>query len=134
MILSLALRFQKQIALFLLSISFVQVTIAERIGRRYDPPITGVHLPLYSMDTSAMESRHASAPLKQSVTAFRKPVIKEKRQEAAHNFIGGPTQPESQSFQSVNSNNMVDLFSGDFSYNIPLLDVGGYPVNIAYHS
>ncbi|MES1250297.1 MAG: PA14 domain-containing protein, partial [Chitinophaga rupis] len=25
-------------------------------------------------------------------------------------------------------------FSGDFSYNIPLLDVGGYPVNIAYHS
>ena len=49
-------------------------------------------------------------------------------------FIGGPTQPESQSFKSVNSNNMVDLFSGDFSYNIPLLDVGGYPVNIAYHS
>ncbi|OQP58025.1 PA14 domain-containing protein [Niastella populi] len=29
---------------------------------------------------------------------------------------------------------MVDLFTGDFSYNIPLLDVGGYPVNIAYHS
>ena len=29
---------------------------------------------------------------------------------------------------------MVDLFSGDFSYNVPLLDVGGYPVNIAYHS
>ena len=49
-------------------------------------------------------------------------------------FIGGPTQPESQSFTSVNSNNMVDLFTGDFSYNIPLLDVGGYPVNIAYHS
>ncbi len=39
-----------------------------------------------------------------------------------------------QSFQSVNSNNMVDLFTGDFSYNIPLLDVGGYPVNISYHS
>lgn len=48
--------------------------------------------------------------------------------------IGGPNQPETQSFQSVNGNNMVDLFSGDFSYNIPLLDVGGYPVNIAYHS
>lgn len=46
----------------------------------------------------------------------------------------GPTQPEMQSFQSVNSNNMVDLFSGDFSYNIPLLDVGGYPVNISYRS
>jgi len=47
---------------------------------------------------------------------------------------GGPTQPEMQSFQSVNSNNMVDLFSGDFSYNIPLLDVGGYPVNLHYQS
>lgn len=48
--------------------------------------------------------------------------------------IGGPGQPEMQSFQSVNSNNMVDLFSGDFSYNIPLLDVGGYPINLSYHS
>ena len=46
--------------------------------------------------------------------------------------IGGPGQPEMQSFQSVNTSNMVDLFTGDFSYNIPLLDVGGYPVNIHY--
>ncbi len=29
---------------------------------------------------------------------------------------------------------MVDLFSGDFNYNIPLLDIDGYPVNISYHS
>ena len=46
----------------------------------------------------------------------------------------GPTQPEMQSFQSVNAGNMVDLFSGDFSYNIPLMDVGGYPVNLHYSS
>ena len=46
----------------------------------------------------------------------------------------GPTQPEMQSFQSVNSNNLVDPFTGDFSYNIPLLDVGGYPVNLHYQS
>src|SRR5258708_5545546 len=49
-------------------------------------------------------------------------------------FGGGPAQPEMQAFQSVNANNMVDLFSGDFSYNIPLMDVGGYPVNISYRS
>jgi len=49
-------------------------------------------------------------------------------------YGGGPTQPEMQAFQSVNANNMVDLFSGDFSYNIPLMDVGGYPVNISYRS
>jgi hypothetical protein len=46
----------------------------------------------------------------------------------------GPVQPETQSFQSVNTNNMVDLFTGDFSYNIPLLDVGGYPVSLHYQS
>ncbi len=46
----------------------------------------------------------------------------------------GPTQPEMQAFSSVNGSNMVDLFSGDFSYNIPLLDVGGYPVSIGYQS
>jgi hypothetical protein len=48
------------------------------------------------------------------------------------NDIGGPGQPEMQSFQSVNGGNLVDLFSGDFSYNIPLLDVGGYPINLGY--
>ena len=47
-------------------------------------------------------------------------------------FGGGPSQPEMTSFKSVNVNNMVNLFSGNFSYNIPLLDVGGYPVNLYY--
>jgi hypothetical protein len=49
-------------------------------------------------------------------------------------FIGGPGQPEMGAFQSVNANNMVDLFSGDFSYNVPLLDVGGYPIGLSYRS
>ncbi|MBO9634003.1 MAG: hypothetical protein J7578_12885 [Chitinophagaceae bacterium] len=54
--------------------------------------------------------------------------------EKKKTFAIGPTQPEMASFQSVNANNLVDLFSGDFSYNIPLLDVGGYPVNLHYQS
>lgn len=29
---------------------------------------------------------------------------------------------------------MVDLSSGDFNYNIPIMDVGGYPLNLAYTS
>jgi hypothetical protein len=45
----------------------------------------------------------------------------------------GPTQPEVLSFEPVGTTDMVDMFSGDFVYNIPLLDVEGYPVNIAYH-
>jgi hypothetical protein len=48
--------------------------------------------------------------------------------------IGGPGQPEMSAFKPVGADNLVDLFSGDFSYNIPLLDVGGYPVNIFYNS
>jgi hypothetical protein len=48
--------------------------------------------------------------------------------------IGGPGQPEMQSFQATGVSNMVDLFSGDFSYNIPLMDAGGYPINIHYSS
>lgn len=46
--------------------------------------------------------------------------------------IGGPGQPEMSSFKSAGTGNLVNLFTGDFSYNIPLLDVGGYPVNIYY--
>lgn len=50
----------------------------------------------------------------------------------------GPSQPEVQSFEPISTNQMVDLFSGDFNYNIPLFNLpgpnGGYPVNIAYHA
>lgn len=49
-------------------------------------------------------------------------------------LTGGPSQPEVQSFEPVGTSEMVDLFSGDFNYNIPLMDVDGYPINIAYHS
>ncbi len=49
-------------------------------------------------------------------------------------LTSGPSQPEVQSFEPVGTTDMVDLFTGDFVYNIPLLDVEGYPVNISYHS
>lgn len=49
-------------------------------------------------------------------------------------LTGGPSQPEVQSFEPGTTTQMVDVPTGDFTYNIPLLDVGGYPVNISYHS
>jgi len=49
-------------------------------------------------------------------------------------LTSGPSQPEVQSFEPVGTSQMVDPFSGDFTYNIPLLDVDGYPINISYHS
>ncbi|MCD6018565.1 MAG: hypothetical protein K0S53_1686 [Bacteroidetes bacterium] len=49
-------------------------------------------------------------------------------------LTGGPSQPEVQSFEPIGTSDMVDVFSGDFNYNLPLMDVEGYPINIAYHS
>jgi len=52
----------------------------------------------------------------------------------SHALTSGPSQPEVESFEPVGTTDMVDMFTGDFNYNIPLLDIEGYPVNIAYHS
>ena len=46
----------------------------------------------------------------------------------------GPTQPEFNSFTPIGTSDMVNLSSGDFNYNIPVMDVGGYPLNLAYDS
>lgn len=53
-------------------------------------------------------------------------------------LTSGPTQPEVQGFTQYGTTDMVDLFSGSFSYNIPLLEIpgpdGGYPINLSYSS
>lgn len=56
----------------------------------------------------------------------------EKNKEIALMPDGGPDQPEVQSFTPIGTSDMVDPFTGDFSYNIPLMDVDGYPLNLAY--
>ncbi|PHK29257.1 hypothetical protein VF13_40250, partial [Nostoc linckia z16] len=49
-------------------------------------------------------------------------------------LTSGPSQPEFSSFTPIGTSDMVDLTSGDFNYNIPIMDVGGYPINLAYNS
>lgn len=49
-------------------------------------------------------------------------------------LTSGPSQPETQSFSPAGVTELVDPFSGDFSYNIPLMDVGGYPIGLSYAS
>ncbi|BDD12870.1 hypothetical protein FUAX_53020 (plasmid) [Fulvitalea axinellae] len=55
----------------------------------------------------------------------------------AYALTSGPTQPEVQGFEPFGTTDMVNLFSGDFTYNIPLFELpgpnGGYPFNLAYH-
>lgn len=57
---------------------------------------------------------------------------------AALALTAGPSQPEYKTFAPAGSTEMVNLFSGDFNYNIPLLEVpgpnGGYPINLFYNS
>jgi hypothetical protein len=53
---------------------------------------------------------------------------------ACYALTSGPAQPEARSFQPAGVSDMVDLFTGDFKYNIPLLDVDGYPINLNYES
>ena len=80
------------------------------------------------------------------------PIIYSRRLQAAARFLlvlaisqtflpsvalaltGGPSQPEVQSFEPVGTTEMVDVSSGAFNYNIPLLEVEGYPLNLAYHA
>lgn len=56
----------------------------------------------------------------------------------AYALTSGPSQPEVQSFEPAGTTDMVNTFSGSFTYNIPLFELpgpnGGYPFNLAYHS
>lgn len=53
-------------------------------------------------------------------------------------LTAGPTAPEATSFEPVDTTDMVNLASGDFTYNVPLLEVpgpeGGYPLALSYHA
>ncbi|WP_143961177.1 hypothetical protein [Litoribacter populi] len=53
-------------------------------------------------------------------------------------LTSGPSQPEVSSFEPVGMTEMVDPFTGDFTYNIPLFELpgpsGGYPFNLSYHA
>ncbi len=54
-------------------------------------------------------------------------------------LTSGPSQPEFSSFEPVATTNMVNDFSGDFVYNIPIVEVpgangAGYPLTLSYHA
>lgn len=49
-------------------------------------------------------------------------------------LTSGPTQPEVSQFQILGTADMVDLATGDFNYTLPLMDIGGFPINLSYNS
>lgn len=46
----------------------------------------------------------------------------------------GPSQAESSGYSTSSTDNLVNKFTGDFSYSIPLMNVEGYPIAINYNS
>jgi hypothetical protein len=58
---------------------------------------------------------------------------------AALALTEGPTQPEFSTFQPVSTTEMVNPFTGEFTYNLPLMSVpgphgSGYPISLSYSS
>ncbi len=54
-------------------------------------------------------------------------------------LTGGPTSPDFANFEPVATTNMVNEFTGQFVYNIPVLEIpgaagGGYAMSLSYHS
>lgn len=45
-----------------------------------------------------------------------------------------PKEPNMGGFVPIEQSEMVNMFTGDFSYNIPLFEIGGYPINLSYSS
>lgn len=130
MILALAAKRKKLIAGVMLSLIYMEVVVpAYAVVAPANPAISR------SSFSNILPARNkkifADVPAPERKTGKVNKVEKVAKIEKA---TGGPTQPESEAFHSVNSDKMVDLFSGDFSYSIPLMDVGGYPITIGYNS
>jgi hypothetical protein len=58
---------------------------------------------------------------------------------AAYALTAGPGSPEFSSFEPIATTDMVNLSSGDFNYNLPVLEIpgpdgGGYALSLSYHS
>lgn len=142
MILQLASCHCKKIAGFFLALFYMSIVIPARatvnvayskagsIGKRYNP---GKRNSVF-FDNAAMSAVPKVLGKREELTdRLIKPVkVNKPVMNLQKKFIGGPGQPEMSSFKSVGTDNMVNQFTGDFSYNIPLMDVGGYPINIYY--
>ncbi|MFY0254917.1 DUF5977 domain-containing protein [Chitinophaga sp. 30R24] len=132
MILALVARVKRIIAGGMLAVMYLEIVVPIHLSAAI-PVIRAVDIRHITAHRVAADLSAVHALVPPSIPgkpALLPPVVN----KAAHADIGGPSQPETQSFHSANDDNMVDLFSGDFSYSIPLLDVGGYPVTIGYNS
>ncbi len=148
MIQLLANRYKKGIAYLLLSAFYLGIVIPvqaitvsgnpvsiKSVPYTVDKPVIKNYSPVYGYSNTSAANNVAKKPSSVLLSAA-KTSVKGNNSSFIQTYkpdIDGPSQPEMSSFKAAGTNDMVNLFSGDFSYNIPLLDVGGYPVNIFYN-
>ncbi len=134
--------YRKELALSLISIFLIGGLASFKVqaGAGISSGKKRIHTNIYSKNSYTGNSlpsipQYASFPKEFSdkESGFNKVQLSQSKLSTTP-LIGGPGQPEMSSFKPVGSDNMVSPFTGDFSYNIPLLDVGGYPVNMFYNS
>jgi hypothetical protein len=151
MIKTLSSKYQKEIALTFISVFFIfglsslKAENLSSVSNRYyfDYSSARHHPQFYNHPENNSGSDKVNSTIA-NTTSNGKPIVKLlsdgenmipfNRKAVDKVTIGGPSQPEMGAFKPVGSDNMVSPFTGDFSYNIPLLDVGGYPVNMFYSS
>jgi hypothetical protein len=128
-------RYQKAIACFLYLVFYSELLTASEVRAA---SVSSYNDERFATNDSMSEMRTDFFPKRNSPASFEMPNrdipyrISVAR-DSKKSFKGpGPTQPEMQAFTSASTKDMVDLFTGDFTYNIPLMDVGGYPINISY--
>src|SRR4051794_5075762 len=116
-------RNQKAVAWFLVTLFYLQLVLVPVVSRANIRPFAPAER-LYGSGTwkkvitSGKPSMNDANQKVSAISAADKPVKKVKSPGHVKGVATtGPTQPEMQSFQSVNSNNLVDPFTGDFSYN-----------------
>ena len=131
MILELAARRKKTFAAVMLALLYIEMVLpmnalaAVRSGNA-----------AWVIAPAPVKASKKLTPVAVNVTPHHREIIRPdtKNIQPLPEDLGGPGQPETQAFTPVNGDNMVDLFSGDFSYKIPLMDVGGYPIALGYNS
>lgn len=134
MILALAAKRKKTFACTMLALMYFEMIIPPSTSRASVVNTNYKDENNYGKNSAVIKGRRPEKPFPSAEKAAIKPPVAEGRRFTPRKAEGGPTQPEMAEFHSVNGDNMVDLFTGDFSYSIPLMDVGGYPIAIGYNS
>lgn len=133
MIQQLSYKYNKGIAYLLLGIFYMQLIlpISSYAGNRYYKVSTAKNVADWRNRQSFIKKSESQLTNLSTIDNHFNPKFLAKNSNQGLE-MGGPSSPEQTSFKAVGTDNLVNLFTGDFSYSIPLIDVGGYPVNLFY--